>query len=288
LKFAFIGAHVQEFPVKEMCRVLQVSRSGYYAWQSRPESPRAQRRMRLLVAIRAAHTQSRESYGSPRVHAVLISGGEPVCVNTVARLMRNEHLQARTRRKFRVTTDSSHGLPVAPNLLNRDFTASAPNRKWVADITFIPTGEGWMYLAAVLDLHSRRLVGWAMSERMKADLVIAALVMAIETRRPPAGLIHHSDRGSQYASQAFRSVLAAHRMQASMSRKGDVYDNAAMESCFGTIKTELVHKASYATRAAARQAIFEYIEVFYNRQRLHSTLGYRSPALFEQALTGVP
>jgi transposase InsO family protein len=244
--------------------------------------------MRLLVAIRAAHTQSRESYGSPRVHAVLISGGEPVCVNTVARLMRNEHLQARTRRKFRVTTDSSHGLPVAPNLLNRDFTASAPNRKWVADITFIPTGEGWMYLAAVLDLHSRRLVGWAMSERMKADLVIAALVMAIETRRPPAGLIHHSDRGSQYASQAFRSVLAAHRMQASMSRKGDVYDNAAMESCFGTIKTELVHKASYATRAAARQAIFEYIEVFYNRQRLHSTLGYRSPALFEQALTGVP
>lgn len=281
-------AHVQEFPVKEMCRVLQVSRSGYYAWQSRAESPRAERRTRLLVAIRAAHAQGRKLYGSPRVHAVLVASGERVCVNTVARLMRSEHLQAKTRRKFRVTTDSSHGLPVAPNLLNRDFTAAAANRKWVADITYIPTGEGWMYLATVLDLHSRRLVGWAMSERMKAELVIAALTMAIEMRQPSAGLIHHSDRGSPYASHAFRSVLAAHRMHASMSRKGDVYDNAAMESCFGTIKTELVHLASYATRAAARQAIFEYIEVFYNRQRPHSTLGYQSPANYEAALAGVP
>jgi transposase InsO family protein len=267
--------------------VLKVSRSGYYAWRKRPVSPQAQRRMRLIHAIRTAHAQSRRCYGSPRVHAAVVAGGERCCVNTVARLMRAEKLCAKTRRKFRVTTDSSHALPIAPNLLGRDFTAAAPNRKWVADITFIPTGEGWLYLATVLDLYSRRLVGWSMSERMTADLVIAALRMAIESRRPPCGLIHHSDRGSQYASHAFRQLLAEHRILASMSRKADVYDNAVMESCFGSFKKELVHEANYATRAEARQSVFEYIEVFYNRQRRHSTLAYRSPADYELAVTGV-
>jgi len=271
-----------------MCRVLEVSRSGYYAWRKRPESLGAQRRTRLLVAIRAAHAQGRRHYGSPRVHAALATGGERCCVNTVARLMREDGLRVKARRKFRVTTDSSHHLPVAENLLGRDFTAAAPNQKWVADITYIPTGEGWLYLASVLDLHARRLVGWAMSERMKADLVIGALGMAIEQRRPPAGLIHHSDRGGQYASHAFREMLAAHGLRASMSRKGDVYDNAAMESCFGTLKKELVNDAHYATRAEAKQSIFEYIEVFYNRQRLHSTLDYRSPVEYEQAVAVVP
>jgi transposase InsO family protein len=241
----------------------------------------------LIQAIRTAHTQSRRLYGSPRVHAAVVASGEPCCVNTVARLMRAEGLRAKIRRKFRVTTDSSHSLPVAANLLSRDFNASAPNQKWVADITYIPTGEGWLYLATELDLHSRRLVGWSMSERMTADLVIAALHMAIEQRRPSAGLIHHSDRGSQYASHAFRQLLDAHQMLASMSRKADVYDNAVMESCFGTLKKELVHAANYPTRAEARQAIFEYIEVFYNRQRRHSTLDYRSPAEYEVALAGV-
>jgi len=288
MRWAFIRAHRTQFPLRTMCRVLQVSPSGYYACRKRPASRRAQRRTRLRVAVRAAYARSRQTYGSPRVQAALRAAGEHCAVNTVARLMREEGLQARRRRMFRVTTDSSHGRPVAANLLNRDFTAAHPNRKWVADITYIPTGEGWLYLAAELDLHSRRLVGWAMSPRLTTELVLAALRMAIEQRRPAAGLLHHSDRGSQYASRAFRAALAAHRMVASMSRRGDVYDNAVMESCFGTLKKELVHTARYATRAAARQAIFEYIEVFYNRQRRHSTLDYRSPAEYEEATAGVP
>lgn len=281
-------AHDTEFPVKVMCRVLEVSRSGYYAWRKRPASSRTQRRTRLAVAIRVAHAQSRHLYGSPRIHADLVARGERCCVNTVARVMRQEGLRGKRRRKFRLTTDSSHGLPVAENLLGRDFTAAVPNQKWVADITYIPTGEGWLYLATELDLHSRRLVGWAMSDRMTTQLVIDALHMAIERRQPPAGLIHHSDRGGQYASHAFGRVLAAHRMRASMSRKADVYDNAVMESCFGTLKKELIHDARFATRAEARQAIFEYIEVYYNRQRRHSTLGYRSPVEYEQNPAAVP
>ena len=288
MKFALVKEHEPEFPVNVMCAVLEVSRSGYYAWRKRPESPRAQQRTRRLVAIRTAHAQSRRVYGSPRVHAALRATGEACCVNTVARLMREDGLRAKARKKFRVTTNSSHDLPVAENLLGRDFSASAPNLKWVADITYIPTGEGWLYLGTELDLHSRRLVGWAMSERIDADLVIAALKMAIEQRQPPAGLIHHSDRGGQYASRRFRELLEAHGMKASMSRKADVYDNAVMESCFGTLKKELVHDATYATRAEARQAIFEYIEVFYNRQRRHSTLDYRSPAEYEAALAASP
>ncbi len=274
--------------MRTMCRVLQISRSGYYASRSRPVSRQAQRRAQLRVAIRTAHAQSRRTYGSPRVQAALVATGERCSVNTVARLMREEGLQARRRRMFRVTTDSRHSRPVAANLLNRDFTAARPNQKWVADITYIPTGEGWLYLAAELDLHSRRWVGWAMSSRLTTALVLAALRMAIEQRRPPSGLLHHSDRGSQYASRAFRDTLAAHKMVASMSRRGDAYDNAVMESCFGTLKKELVHRTRYTTRAAAQQAIFEYIEVFYNRQRRHSTLDYRSPVEYEQITADVP
>lgn len=288
MKFAFVKKHETEFPVNVMCAVLEVSRSGYYAWRKRPESPRAQQRTRRLVAVRAAHAESRRVYGSPRVHAALRATGEVCCVNTVARLMREDGLRAKTRRKFRLTTDSSHGLPMAENLLGRDFSASAANLKWVADITYIPTGEGWLYLASELDLHSRRLVGWAMSERIDAELVIAALTMAIAQRRPPAGLIHHSDRGGQYASRRFREMLEAQGMRASMSRKAEVYDNAVMESCFGTLKKELIHDAKYATRAEARQAVFEYIEVFYNRKRRHSTLDYRSPVEYEAAPAAAP
>lgn len=269
------------WPLRLMCRVLKASVSGYYAWLDRMPSVRSLRRSRLRTAIRTAHTDSRGLYGSPRIHAAVVAGGEPCCVKTVARLMRCDGLRAKTKRKYKATTNSSHDLPVAPNRLGRDFHRTQANQAWVADITYIPTDEGWLYLATELDLHSRRIVGWSMSERMTAELVLDALDMAIANRQPPAGLIHHSDRGSQYASQAFQAQLATHRMLPSMSRRADCYDNAVMESFFGTLKKELVSFARYATRAEARVAIFEYIEVYYNRQRRHSTLGYVSPLEFE-------
>ena len=275
--------HRLRWPLRIMCRALKVSRSGYYAWRQRPTSARARRHDHLGSAIGEVHSHSRRSYGSPRVHAALNRGGVTCCVNTVARIMREDGLRARSKRKYKITTDSSHRLPVAENLLNRGFVRSRPNEAWVADITYIRTDQGWLYLATELDLYSRRIVGWAMSDRMTSDLVIGALAMAVEGRRPPAGLIHHSDRGSQYASRAFQKLLTAHRMVCSMSRKADVYDNAVMESFYGTLKTELVHLARYATRREAKQAIFEWIEVFYNRQRLHSSLGYKAPADFETA-----
>ncbi len=248
--------HRLQWPLRILCRSLKVSRSGYYAWRQRPTSVRARRRDQLRTAIREAHVQSRRTYGSPRVHAVLNRGQATCCVNTVARIMREDGLRARTRRKYKTTTDSSHRLPVAANLLDRDFVRSRPNEAWVADITFISTDEGWLYLATELDLHSRRIVGWAMSERMTSGLVMEALTMAVERRRPPAGLIHHSDRGSQYASRAFQKMLSAHGLICSMSRKADVYDNAVAESFFGTLKTEIVYLARYPTRREARQAIF--------------------------------
>jgi transposase InsO family protein len=289
-----------------MCRVLEVTPSGYFAWAKRPPSERSRRRSKLVTLIRAAHEESRRTYGSPRVHAALKRDGETCCENTVARLMRENGLKSRTKRKFKATTDSNHGLPVAANLLARDFERRGPNEAWAGDITYIPTDEGWLYLATTLDLYSRRIVGWALRERMTSDLVIDALAMAIQQRRPPAGLIHHSDRGSQYASRAFQEMLAAHRITCSMSRKGDCYDNAVAESFFGTLKRELVNfagqhrgravdgggsapharppaRGSFESRDEARRMIFEWIEVFYNRQRLHSSLGYRSPADFEDA-----
>jgi len=279
--------HRKVWPLGVMCRILQVSRSGYYAWSSRhastsgPPSARFSRRTVLRDAIRQAHQRSRRTYGSPRVTAALRKEGVVCCVNTVAKIMREDGLAAKVRRRFKVTTDSSHDLPTAPNRLDRCFVRQQPNQAWVGDITFIATDEGWLYLATVMDLYSRRIVGWALSDRLTTELVTGALRMALAQRRPPAGLLHHSDRGCQYASEAFRQLLAAHQIVASMSRKGNAYDNAPMESFFSTLKRELVHQRTYATRDQAKTDVFEYIEVFYNRQRLHSTLGYQSPIEFE-------
>jgi putative transposase len=274
VKFEFVQDHRRLWPVDTMCRVLKVSRSGFYRWQGRKPSARQIRREELLEKIRIAHRQNRELYGSPRIHRVLLIGGQVVSRNTVAKLMRQARIRAKTRRKFVPrTTDSRHHRPVAGNLLARDFTAQTPDRKWVADITYVPTRQGWLYVAAVLDCFSRKIVGWAMDDQMPTDLVSDALKMALYSRRPGRGLIHHSDRGVQYASEDYQQLLAGHGIQVSMSGRGDCYDNAMMESFWATLKTERVHQESYATREEARQSIFEYIEVFYNRQRLHSSIG---------------
>ena len=283
MKFQFIEAHRDEFPVTRMCKVLGVSASGYYAWRGRPESQRERDNQVLLDHIKAVHAASRKTYGSPRVHAKLNKQGIHCNKKRVERLMRMHHIRGKRRGRRRVkTTDSAHNLPVAPNLLNRQFEADAPNRKWVTDITYIPTDQGWLYLAAIVDLFSRRVVGWSMASTMHGSLVRNALRMALAGRRPQAGLLHHSDQGSQYASFVYQSLLGDQQMVVSMSRTANCYDNAAMESFFATLKCELVHERHYRTRAEARQDIFEYIEVFYNRQRLHSSLGYLSPEEYEQ------
>jgi transposase InsO family protein len=265
--------------------VLGVSRSGFYAWCRREPSISSQRREALGNRIREVYQQSRANYGSPRVHRELIAQGESVCENTVAKVMKSLQIKAKTAKAFVPrTTDSDHHAPVASNTLGRDFDASLPDHKWVADITYIATDEGWLYLSAVLDLCSRRVVGWAMADHMRRELVSDALRMALTHRRPGRGLLHHSDRGVQYASDTYQGLLTDHGIDCSMSRRGNCYDNAVMESFFGTLKTELVHHEQYATHAEARASIFEYIEVFYNRQRLHSTLGYMSPEAFEAGL----
>jgi putative transposase len=282
MKYAFIREHLGAYPVDAACDVLAVSRSGYYAWRDRPASKRWQRQHDLAAKIRVAHAANRGVYGSPRIWRVLKAQNERVCENTVARLMHAEGLRAKVKRKFVPrTTDSAHGRPVASNLLDRQFQVDEPDRRWAADITYIPTDEGWLYLAGVIDLGSRKIVGWSMADHLETDLVADALAMALARRHPAAGLLHHSDRGVQYASDAYRGLLARHGIQASMSGKGDCWDNAVMESFWGTLKTELVHLEHYATREEARRSIFEYIEVFYNRQRLHSSLGYVSPETFE-------
>jgi transposase InsO family protein len=281
----FIRDHVADFPIQIMCETLGVSRSGYYGWASRAERARAAADHALAAEIRAAHAASRGRYGSPRVHAELRARGRRVGRKRVARLMRGMGLAARRRRRFRRTTDSSHAFPIAPNLLGRNFTAEAPDWVWLADLTYIWTAEGWLYLAAVLDLCTRRIVGWAMADHLGHELALAALNMAIARQRPLPGLIHHADRGVQFAAHRYRARLLAHGMLCSMSRKGECWDNAPMESFWGTLKTELVHHQRYATREEARRSIFEYIEVFYNRKRLHSTLGYVSPETFEAGLT---
>jgi transposase InsO family protein len=269
-----------------MCEVLAVSRSGFYAWRRRPESERSKHHRKLVQEIRTIHAdRDMRSYGSPRVHQELVARGKTCSENTVARLMREHGLAARTRRKYKVTTDSNHSLPLAKNVLNREFQQDAPDRVWLADMTCIWTLEGWLYLAAVLDAHSRKVVGWSMSHRMQTGLVMDALRMALGRRCPDqaASLLHHSDRGSQYASQAYRDLLREHNITCSMSRKANCWDNAMMESFFATLKKERIHHESYATREAARQSVFEYIELFYNTTRLHSALGYLSPEQFEQA-----
>ncbi|HEX5269794.1 MAG TPA: IS3 family transposase [Gemmataceae bacterium] len=280
--FSFIDEHRSQWPVRRLCDALGVSPAGYYAWRDRPASARQQRQEALLVGIRAIHAEFKARYGSPRIHAELVARGQPCCVNTVAQAMREAGIAAKTAKKFRCTTDSNHDLPVAENLLGRQFDPASPNEAWVADITYIPTREGWLYLAAVEDLYSRRVVGWSMADRLASRLVADALALAVERRLPGEGLLAHSDRGSQYASDHYQSLLARHGITCSMSRRADCWDNAPMESFFASLKKELVHGADFATRAEARAAIVEYIEVFCNTRRRHSSLGYVSPAEYEQ------
>jgi transposase InsO family protein len=285
VKFAFIEEHLTEFPVDVSCDVLAVSRSGYYAWLSRPQSARAQRREELAAKIAAVHEHNRRVYGSPRVCQALKAQGESVCENTVAKIMNERQIRAKGKRKFVPrTTDSAHQQPIVDNVLDRQFDAALPDQKWAVDITYIPTNEGWLYLAGVIDLCSRRIVGWSMADHLRVELVSDALQMAIARRRPGEGLLHHSDRGVQYASADYMYLLQSHKIEASMSGRGDCWDNAVMESFWSTLKAELVNHERYATREQARASIFEYIEVFYNRQRLHSSLGYVSPETFEASL----
>lgn len=268
-----------------MCEVLQVSRSGYYAWVKRAPGDRRLRREQLLGLIRDSHEQSGRTYGSPRIFEDLAARNVTVCVNTVAKLMKQARIRSVVKKRFVVkTTDSDHGLPVAPNLLQRRFEADRPDRKWACDITYVHTGEGFLYLAAVMDLCSRKIVGWSMAEHLRTELCLSAPEMAIKSRRPGRGLIHHSDRGVQYASVDYRRLLDSHDIQLSMSRAGDCYDNAAMESFWGTFKTERVYQEDYKTKEQARRSIFEYIECWYNRRRRHSAIGYKSPEEFEASL----
>ncbi len=271
-----------------LCRARAVSKSGYYAWLKRGPSRREERDGELLVQIREAHTRSRRTYGSPRIHAEVRAQGTRCSRKRVARLMCAAGLSARRPRRAVRTTDTRHSLPVAPNLLGRDFTAAAPDRRWAADITYVLTAEGWLYLAVILDLFSRRVVGHAAAATLATGLVVEAWALACGRRGPGAGLLHHSDRGSQSASGEYQSRLAEAGAQVSMSRRGDCYDNAVVESFFGTLKTELIHSRRYATRAEARSDIFEYVEVFYNRERRHSALGYLSPAEYEARQHAAP
>jgi transposase InsO family protein len=287
VKYACIARHIDEFKVRLMCDMLDVSSSGYYAWCRRPPSERAIADERLLLNVRIAHAKSGGTYGAPRVQRELKDTGIHVGTKRVARLMREDGLTGRAPRRPRPrTTDSTHPYPIAPNLLDRQFDVNgvALNQVWVSDITYVPTQEGWLYLAAVLDLASRRCVGWAMRDTLDAQLAISALEMAITRRRPAPGLIHHSDRGSQYACADYRAVLEQHGIRASMSRKGNCWDNAVAESFFATVELELIMKHRWATRDEARSAIFRFIEGWYNRARRHSTLDYVSPAAYEEAL----
>ncbi len=281
--FRFVDEHRDQWPVRVLCDALDVSPAGYYAWRDRAASDRQQRQDALLVEIRAIHAEFKARYGSPRVQKELAARGHDCCENTVAKLMRDHDMRAKTARKFRcTTTDSDHDLPVADNLLNRQFDPASPNEAWVADITYIPTREGWLYLAAVEDLYSRRVVGWSMADHRESRLVVDALALAVARRLPGENLLAHSDRGSQYASEHYQSLLARHGITCSMSRRGDCWDNAPMESFFASLKKELIHGEDFATRAEARAAIVEYIEVFYNTKRRHSSLGYVSPAEYER------
>jgi putative transposase len=279
----FVERHRGRRPVRTMCRVLRVSPGGYHDWRGRPRSGRAARRDVLVVSIRAIHGEVKARHGSPRVHAELVARAEPCSVYAVAKLMRRHGIAARARRRSRCTTDSGHGRPVAENVLDRRFEPGAADRAWTADITYIATGEGWLYLAAAEDLYSRRIVGWSMGSRIDGRPVVDAPEMALAGRRPGEGLVVHSDRGSRYASEHYQRVLARHGIICSMSRRANCRDNAPMESSFASLKKELVHDERYATGAEARASLFEYIEVFFNRIRRHSSLGYVSPAEYERA-----
>lgn len=275
------------FEVDLMCSTLEVSRSGFYVWLERGDSQRAHEDERLTILIREIFAASRSTYGAPRIHAALKKRGEVCGLHRVERLMQIAEIRPKMRRKYVRTTDSNHPHPIAPNLLDRQFSVDAPNRVWVSDITYIWTDEGWLYLASTLDLYSRMIVGWAMSDGMHASLVERALQMAMGRRSPPAGLMHHSDRGVQYASRQFQVLLEDHDVTCSMSRKANCWDNAVQESFFHTLKTELCDHEHYRTRAEARASVFEFIEAFYNRTRLHSTLDYCSPVEFEEKSVAV-
>jgi transposase InsO family protein len=280
MKFAFIAQEVA-FPVSAMCSALGVTRSGLYAWKKRPASARVTGDAQLAVKVAAVHARSRKAYGSPRVHAELKARGTCVSRKRVERLMRENGIQGRRKRRFKQTTDSKHDGPIAANLLARDFSVSEPNRAWVTDVTAISTDEGWLYLAVMLDLFSRRVVGWATSPNNDTTLALEALRFALRTRKPQPELLHHSDRGSPYASKEYRATLRAHRVRRSMSRKGDCWDNAVAESFFATLRAELVDHASYSSRFDAKKSIGDYIENFYNIERRHSHLKYLNPIEFE-------
>jgi putative transposase len=282
MKHRFISDHRERTNVGLMCKVLNISRSGYYAWLKRPESHRSKENRKLADHIRIIHAKSRKIYGAPRIYRELKENGVSCSQNRVARIMKQEGIRGIAPRKFKATTDSKHNFPVAPNLLNRDFDVKEPHRVWLADITYIHTAEGWLYLSAIMDLGSRRIMGWAMSDTMKRKLTLDALTMAICNYSQTNGIIHHSDRGSQYASEDYQNKLQTHDFVCSMSRKGNCWDNAPMESFFHTLKTEWVYGFKYRTRREARANIFDYIEIFYNRQRRHSTLGYITPCQYEQ------
>jgi len=282
VRFAFIESEKAEFPIELLCEILGVSRSGFYAWRGRPESSRAREDRRLKLEIASIHSAHKGRYGSPRIQEDMLELGYAMSRKRVARLMREQELKWCRTRRFRRTTNSNHEFPIAPNVLARDFTAPAPDRAWVGDITYIWTDEGWLYLAAILDVFSRRVVGWAASDRITTKLATDALEMALLRRQPQPGLIHHTDRGSQYASGEYRKRLDAAGITCSMSRKGNCWDNAVAESFFATLKGELADQAEWGTRNEARRDIFEFVELYYNAQRRHSTLGQLSPLAFER------
>jgi putative transposase len=282
VRYAWIREHQNEYPVQMMCVVLDVSDSGYYDWRDRPPSDRQQRHQQIAQAAARAHYQYDRIYGYRKVHEELAADGVGCSQDMVRQVMRENGLKSKVKRKFVITTDSDHAEPVADNILDRDFSAERPNEKWVADITYIATGEGWLYLAAVMDLFSRRIVGWATSENIDAALATSALQAAIEQRSPDAGLLHHSDRGVQYASKDYQAILRTCGMTCSMSRKGNCWDNAVMENFFSSLKSEWLEDRTFATRQTAKESLFKYIEVFYNRQRRHASLGYVSPAAYEE------
>lgn len=286
MKFAFIEAHATEYAITTMCRVLEVSRTGYHAWHTRPPSERAVADAALAAEIQGIHRTSRRTYGSPRVHEELKAGGKRHGKKRIARVMHAKGIRAKTARRFRTTTDSNHALAIAPNTLDRQFAVAARprDRVWVGDITYLWTAAGWLYLAVILDLSSRRVIGWAMRHTLEGAITRDALSMALSGRTPEPGVLHHTDRGSQYAAGDYRALLAAHGMVCSMSRRGDCWDNAVAESFFATLKRELVADAHWLTRDDARTAVFEYIEVWYNQQRRHSSLGYLSPAAYERQM----
>ncbi len=282
MKYAFIERHHERFTVTRMCNLMDVSQSAYYDWLKRPESLRSLEDRRLGAKVKESHEKSRETYGARRILNDLVEEGESISRTRVGRLMKQQGLESKGKRKFKATTNSNHGRPVAANLLDREFLVEHPDTVYAGDITYVHTDEGWLYLTVLIDLYSRAIVGWAMSERMPAQLVNDALMMAIWRRRPPQGLMVHSDRGSQYASDLYQKTIKDNGFICSMSRKGNCWDNAPSESFFHTLKTELVYHRRYQTRQEAKQDIFEYIEVFYNRQRRHSTIGYQTPLGYEK------